>query len=163
MSELDKEIAEMNLLGREKRIAAKEAEIKMQLENIEHTKSSMRDIYEDNTHLTDTRTISKMTDKFIDSLKEKGQHFCLHEQDWGKVVNSLANIEKKLDDKIKADEKLTDELIQGKNENAKKIAKLETTWKVSTGIIISVVVASWAIFVWSFEQLKELITLLVHK
>ena len=60
-------------------------------------------------------TIEAIAKSLIDQLLKQGEHFCLHESDWGTVKNSLQNIEKKLD-------------IIEKNQNdfANRITVLET-------------------------------------
>lgn len=170
MSETEKAIKELTLEEREREVRLKLAKVDQDLANIEHIKGSMKAVYEDNHHITDTQTMAKMADKFIDQLKEKGQHFCLHEQDWGKVIGiqeSNKETLKRIEDKQKEDaerqQKILEELIKAKNDQALAIKELKTTWKISTGIVISFIVGSWAVFCFAFIQLKELLITFLHK
>jgi len=100
----------------------------------EHNKNVMKRLHDENLHLTDTQTIKLMADKFLDAVKKSGDHFCLHEKDWGLAISELKSIK---ENQVKHDEgnrEILKELIEAKNNHAARITTLETTHKVVAGI-----------------------------
>jgi hypothetical protein len=60
-------------------------------------------------------TIEAIAKSLIEQLTKQGEHFCLHENDFGAMKNSLVNIEKKLD-----------VIEKNQNDFANRITVLET-------------------------------------
>lgn len=130
-----------------KELERKETEIDMREKNLR----AMQEVVH-NEHLAETQLIKRIAESIIRDIA-KSEHLCIN-------VERFARLEGKIDAVLQNQEdfkKNQTELFAGKNSNSERIGKLETTWKVSTSIIVAVIVGSWTVFSWMFDNLKDMI------
>jgi hypothetical protein len=152
MSNTEKAIKEITLEDREREVRFKLAQVDQQLANIEHIKTSMKAIHENDKTVmsTSTQTITKMVNQFTEGLKANG-HLCINGERITRVegtnekILGIAEDTKKTVDKI---EKHIEKLFERAEANSKRIDRIETIG----GIVVTVTIAGWAIFVWLAEK-----------
>jgi hypothetical protein len=153
MSETDKLPDGLSIEERERLVEEKLKEIAVQISNIENIKGSMKDIYEDNQHLTSTQAIDRIAVKLANAITNS--HLCIHEAEFKLISKRMENtvareeqVRKDLGMHAKAvadtlakqdaikksdfDKAITElktsieKLYDGRNANAVAIAKVET-------------------------------------
>ena len=152
MSETEKAIKELTLEEREREVRLKLVKVDQDLANIEHIKNSMKVIHESDKEVmsTTTQTIKKMVDQFTQGLKENG-HLCISGERITRVEGTnekILEIAEGLKVSVDKIETHIEKLFERAEANSKRIDRLETIG----GIIVTVSIAGWTLFVWLAEK-----------